>query len=619
MTIIITSALHFLSKRHEFSIEFLFSLALIYAGFNTVADFAWLHLAYFPFIIFASAFYGLKIIVPFSLLIPLLQLRTFFSKETVAGEIAFSFFLILTAALATLTYRRLQNEKLKAVTDLEKIKSSARDIVQETEMGSLDNDEVASHYFAAMLETDEEIKELLLTIRQAVLADSANLFIPHDAGFTLRCSTGGKGDIIISGRGIVSACLREKKTFFSGDLNEKSSEVGYIKNMKILSLIVIPIMDGAVPTGLLTVDSARYQAFSEADKNTVQLFANQLVRILERERVYMMIKRDVSGLKILREGSSNLATSLDIDVITKKLCSVAETIVSSQVFFFLLDSQGFELKHHTGVFTGEKKRFNFKGTIINFAIENKQRHYVSDSTAYRVPIMPFETKNIRSVVAIPLMSENELLGLFVMLSEKRDFLDIFQIGLLEVLCNQTSISIANAKLHAEIEKLATTDGLTGLYNHRRFQENLSEEFKRLNRQSSPVSLILTDIDYFKKVNDTYGHPAGDLVLKGVSKIIREEIRDIDMPARYGGEEFAVILPGTDAEGSKNIAERLRKAVMDTAFSADGKALKVTISIGIASAPVDAKSKEELIEKTDQALYHAKHNGRNQSAAWRSIQ
>jgi PleD family two-component response regulator len=186
-----------------------------------------------------------------------------------------------------------------------------------------------------------------------------------------------------------------------------------------------------------------------------------------------------------------------------------------------------------------------------------------------------------------------------MLSEKRDFLDTFQIGLLEILCNQAAISIANAKLHAEIEKLATTDGLTGLYNHRRFQEKLSDEFRRLNRYSSPVSLILADIDYFKKVNDTYGHPAG-------------------VPARYGGEEFAVILPGTEAEGAKNIAERLRRAVMDTTFSPDGKSLQVTISIGIATAPFDAKNKEELIERADKALYHAKHNGRNQTVIWGSI-
>lgn len=619
LAVAIASTLHFLSKRNEFSIEFLFSLALIYAGANAIIDFSWLNLAYFPFIIFLSAFYGLNIVLSFSLLVPLIELRTFFVKETFPEGIAFSFFLVMTAIISSLICRKLRDEKQKAVSALEKIKSSARDIGQETKMGSLDDDEIISHYFAAMMKTDEEIKELLQTLRQAVQADSANLFMPHDNSFTLRCLTGEKGDIIITGRGIISECQKDKKPFFSGDLNEKVTEVGYIKNIKISSLIVIPIMDGSVSIGLLTLDSSIYQAFSETDRKTAQMFTKQLVRILERERVYMMMKRDVSGLKILTEGSSNLASSLDIDFIAKKLCGVAETIVSSQVFFFLLNSRDFELKHPTGVFTNEKKRVNFKGTIINFAIENKQRHYIGDTTAYRVPIMPFEVKNVCSVIAIPLLAENQLHGLLVMLSEKRDFLDSFQIGLLEVLCNQASISIANAKLHAEIERLATTDGLTGLFNHRRFQESLSVEFKRLNRQSSSVSLILTDIDYFKKVNDTYGHPMGDIVLKGVSKIIKEEIRDIDIPARYGGEEFAVILPGTDAEDSKNIAERLRKAVMNATFYADSKPLKVTISIGIASAPVDAGSKEELIEKTDKALYHSKHNGRNQSVIWRNIQ
>ena len=205
-------------------------------------DFAWLKLAYFPFIIFISAFYGPKVVVPFSLLIPFIGLRAFFVKETLPGEAASSFFLLLTAVMSSLFYRRLRNEKRKAVSDLEKIKSSAREISPESEMGLLDSDEVISHYFAAMLKTDEEIKELFLTIRQAVLADSANLFVPDDTSFSLRCSTEEKGGIKIAGSGILSACLRDKKPFFAGDLNEKTTEVGYIKNGKISSLIVIPIM-----------------------------------------------------------------------------------------------------------------------------------------------------------------------------------------------------------------------------------------------------------------------------------------------------------------------------------------------------------------------------------------
>ena len=145
-----------------------------------------------------------------------------------------------------------------------------------------------------------------------------------------------------------------------------------------------------------------------------------------------------------------------------------------------------------------------------------------------------------------------------------------------------------------------------------------EELKKLSRYSEPTSLLLADIDFFKKINDTYGHPSGDLVLKEVSNIIREAIRDIDMPARYGGEEFAAILPRTDSKGAMNIAERLRKAVMSASFSSDTSQLKVTLSIGIATTPSDAKTKEELIEKADEALYYAKHNGRNRSVLWNEI-
>jgi diguanylate cyclase (GGDEF)-like protein len=173
-------------------------------------------------------------------------------------------------------------------------------------------------------------------------------------------------------------------------------------------------------------------------------------------------------------------------------------------------------------------------------------------------------------------------------------------------------------MHAEIERMATTDGLTGLLNHRVLQQDLTKELRRSERQSIPLSLLLVDIDHFKKVNDTYGHPVGDLVLRGVARILKEEIRDIDTAARYGGEEFAVVLPGTDSAGAKNFAERLRKTIMAETFSADGRTLKVTASIGIASVPADAKTKEELIERTDQALYHAKHQGRNQCVNWDSM-
>ncbi|HYA32293.1 MAG TPA: GGDEF domain-containing protein, partial [Thermodesulfovibrionales bacterium] len=115
-----------------------------------------------------------------------------------------------------------------------------------------------------------------------------------------------------------------------------------------------------------------------------------------------------------------------------------------------------------------------------------------------------------------------------------------------------------------------------------------------------------------------GHQAGDEVLRGVAGVIKETIRNIDVPARYGGEEFAAILPGTNREGAEKMAERLRKAIGDKAFALGGKDLRVTVSIGVATAPYDTEGREALIEKADLALYHAKGNGRNRCVMWSEI-
>jgi diguanylate cyclase (GGDEF)-like protein len=616
--VVIYSLLHFSEKRKEFSIEFLFSIALLFAGIMHALKLSFLKLAYFPFIVFVAAFYSFGTIIPLALLIPFLELKSFISRLNLVEELAFSVFLILTAIISPVIYNKLRKEKEKAVFSLQTIRNSARDIAHETRMESLSSDRLISHYFASMMKTDEEIDELLQTVKQAVFADSANFFTPQNKSFALRCSTEEKASVIITNKGIIHSCMRDKKPFSSSEINERGNEIGYIKNEKITSIIANPLIEGYTAIGVLTVDSSRYQAFSEPDKKIVQMFAMHLVRVLERERIYPRLKRDYDGLQILNEESSKLVSSLHIDVIVGKLCEGAKKIAPSRVFFFISKAKKFELIHHTGSIARNKKLFDLKGTFIHMVVENKQTLYMSDITNYRIPIMPIKTEYAGSIIVIPMLYEDELLGIVVMLSEKKDFLDSFQIEMLKVMCNQASTSIANAKLHAEIEKLATTDGLTGLFNHRLFQEKLSAELKRLKRFSESTSLLLADIDYFKKINDTYGHPVGDLVLKGVAKILRETLRDIDIPARYGGEEFAAILPGTDKDGAKNIAERLRKNVMNRFFPADGITFHITVSIGIATSPGDTINKEELIEKADQALYYAKHNGRNQSILWSSI-
>ncbi|MCX5716816.1 MAG: sensor domain-containing diguanylate cyclase [Nitrospirae bacterium] len=619
-TAITYSILHFASKRKKASVEFIFSVALIFAGISNALNLIWLKPVYFPLVISASVFYSWQTVVPLSFLVMLLRLKALFMNETFLEEIAFSASLLLTAVISSVMLDRFRKEKGKDYTALETIKDAA-EAMPETSTESIDSNEAVSYYFASMLKTDEEIKELLLAIKQAVFANSVNLFMPYQNGFMLRCSTEEKGVIIVTGKGIIAECFKTKKVFYSGEINERISEIGYIKNKKnnkVLSALAVPVMDGYTLTGVLTSDSSIYHAFSEPVRNTVQMFAAHLARILERERIYPKLKRDYNNLEILKEESSKLVSSLNLNVIAEKLCEGAERIASSHAFLFIASGKQFELIHHTGSISGNKTVFDLKSTFINIAVENRQPFYMADMKDYRASVLPFNAGNICSIFIIPLIYESKLLGLFVMSSEKAAFLDTFQRELMEVMCNQAATSIANAKLHAEIEKLATTDGLTGLFNHRVFQEKLSEELKKLSRYSEPSSLLLADIDFFKKINDTYGHPAGDFVLKEVSKIIREAIRDIDIPARYGGEEFAAILPRTDSKGAMNIAERLRKAVMSASFSSDASSLRVTLSIGIATTPSDAKSEEELIEKADHALYYAKHNGRNRSVLWSEI-
>jgi diguanylate cyclase (GGDEF)-like protein len=170
------------------------------------------------------------------------------------------------------------------------------------------------------------------------------------------------------------------------------------------------------------------------------------------------------------------------------------------------------------------------------------------------------------------------------------------------------------KANEELRKMALKDGLTGLYNHRYFQDLMDHELSRARRYKKPFSLIMLDLDHFKKINDHYGHPVGDVVLKGVSEAIQNSIRDCDFAARYGGDEFAVVLPETELKGAAMAAERMRKAVEDLEIATNGIDIDVSISIGVTCyhTLADKKDKSEIISEADKALYKSKKKGRNKT-------
>ena len=222
--------------------------------------------------------------------------------------------------------------------------------------------------------------------------------------------------------------------------------------------------------------------------------------------------------------------------------------------------------------------------------------------------------NDDKIGAFPLFSDDEITGCIVARSmieklSKRD------IDYLEQLTRQAAATINRANSYSTILQYATLDALTNLNNRRQFETRLSQEIAITKRQNNPLCAMMIDIDYFKKVNDTYGHAAGDEVLRTVAGIIKEHLRESDIPARYGGEEFAVLIPFTQIAEAQKVGERLRKAVEERpitiyADTENSKEINITISMGLAEYNKE-ETGEALFERADKALYEAKKNGRNQ--------
>jgi len=222
---------------------------------------------------------------------------------------------------------------------------------------------------------------------------------------------------------------------------------------------------------------------------------------------------------------------------------------------------------------------------------------------------------IRSHAAVTLRSGDKVIGIVAIASTAYRELTGAEMERLQVIGNQSSLSLQNALLHGELERLSVTDRLTELYNHGYFQQRLEEELGRANRFSHKLSLIMLDIDDFKDFNDTYGHPRGDRVLQTVSEIIKHNLREIDVAARYGGEEFVVVLPETDSDGALFVAKRILESVRDSDFvgGEDIPPVHKSVSIGVATFPTHATNPTRLIEAADRAMYAAKREGKDRVA------
>lgn len=250
------------------------------------------------------------------------------------------------------------------------------------------------------------------------------------------------------------------------------------------------------------------------------------------------------------------------------------------------------------------------GTYILSDDRPKSRHKLSKAV---------RDEGVKSFICLPLISQSRHLGVMYFYRHDRDCFLPEEINLLSTFANLAAGAVDNARLYGQTLDQATTDTLTGLPNRRMFDRRLDTELQRANRYGKSFSLLMLDVDHFKRINDIYGHPAGDAVLKAIPETLVSELREVDLIARYGGEEFIAILPETDGPEARHVAERIRRAMAERVFALPGgDTLQLTVSIGVVSFPSCARDAQTLLTRGDQALYVAKHEGRNLVILYQSM-
>ena len=418
------------------------------------------------------------------------------------------------------------------------------------------------------------------------------------------------------------------------------SNLGYyrddVRNVPVKTFLAIPVIHDENTIGVIALDSLEAGAFSLEDQDLLSYFETFFIQIIEKIQLSLNLKTRADHFRTLHEISSDLNSSLKFGEIMDKVIPRIQQLVPFDFCACVLKIEK-EGKPHLLFIALHGYDAKLINTVFPFEdcalATSMQKHWLENGNdSYYAPdygdrgrdigLFPFKElqKPIKSLYGRLLIAKDDFIGVFFLASLKTDaFTEYHRDSLLDTLMNQISMVAYNSLLYQRIEDLARTDGLTGLLNHRTFMEKLSEEYRRIERDMRPFSILLMDIDKFKNVNDTYGHPVGDIALKAVARVLKDTGRGSDFVARYGGEEFAIGMVDTNIKGALQTAERVRKLVEKTAAArVGGKDLMVTVSIGVSSFPEDTKNKAELVTLADNALYQAKRSGRNRVCLHRDV-
>ena len=394
----------------------------------------------------------------------------------------------------------------------------------------------------------------------------------------------------------------------------------------VKALLAVPILESGsgLVRGVLVADRPDNTPFTEGDEQLLSTIATEVLRAIEVERVMSYIRRSrdekdrfFRAIEELNRAGSPEQVFLAVLESARQVAAIdfcAVTLVAEE------DGQRVHrIVRMSGVTSAgralEGKRFpDNNGLVANVVRYGAPLPGRDVGAMDRQIIFDDDTqiRGLQSLKIFPLMAGDRILGTVVAGARKKIAFDSDELRMLEVIAIQAAQAVLRAQLFEQMERMATTDGLTGLVNHRTFQTRFDEALASAKRYGRKMSVILTDVDHFKSVNDTYGHPMGDQVLKGVARILRECARDTDIVARYGGEEFALIMPEADTKNAYVVAERIRERVLKEIFITEQGPLKITMSLGVATYPDVAADKQMLIDLSDQCLYFAKRHGRNQS-------
>jgi two-component system cell cycle response regulator len=424
--------------------------------------------------------------------------------------------------------------------------------------------------------------------------------------------------------GVLGAILKDRRPVIL-DAPRPSLLPYYAAPTEVTAFIGVPVSEGLTPRGVLVADRRNGRPFTSSDVESLCSAARQVVRVVQSERVFHAVERSKHEHERFYRASAELNRALTLDQVYDAAIAGARGVCDFD-FAAIASYDPIRGGHIIHRAVGEWSEA-LEGTVHHdpssiVAMVAKNKLALPAGGEWRERDVPVFSAPMRikgdSLLVLPLLVKDEVVGTFSIAAKRAGAFPGDRREMLGVIANQVAISLQNARMYQIVEEQATTDGLTGLVNHRTFQERFAAMLGRAERHHFPVSLILTDIDHFKKINDSYGHPTGDDVLRRVAAILAASARKIDIVARYGGEEFAIVLESTDRVGARNLAERIRIEIEQESFQAAQGSFGATLSLGVASFPEDGAQKADIIARADQSLYAAKHGGRNRTVCYADV-